>query len=268
LLRRAGAIDNAAMEAKPCPVVPPKRKRGWCQFSLRTLLILTTLLGIGAGLLSQKIARKRREWDAVQAILKLGARVDFDDCGASRHGTWVGGGAERDMDEHPTGPRWMRELLGKNFFTDVKAVSIWNVQSENDGLASIKNLTDLVQLHLTNCRVTDGGLDNLEGLTHLQELGLSGTYITDAGLRCLKQLSELRRLSLDNTKVSDPGLISLHGLTRLQSLNLKWTYITDAGLVHLRGLTSLEELWLANSDVTEAGVVDLQKALPKCKIYR
>jgi hypothetical protein len=53
----------------------PKRKLRWFQFSLRTLLILTTLLAVGAGLLSQRIARKRKEGDAVQAILKLGARV-------------------------------------------------------------------------------------------------------------------------------------------------------------------------------------------------
>jgi hypothetical protein len=34
--------DNAAMEAEP-----PKRNRRWFQFSLRTLTVLTLLLGFG-----------------------------------------------------------------------------------------------------------------------------------------------------------------------------------------------------------------------------
>jgi hypothetical protein len=256
------------MDDEPIGAAPPKRKRRWFQFSLRTLLILTTLLAVGAGLLSQRIARKRREWDAVQAILRFGAVVEFHQSGASRRRVWAGGGAEDDLDANATEPSWLREILGKNFFGEVVAVSVSNAQSEDELLASIKELPELVQLHLANCRITDSGLEDLEGLTHLQELSLSGTFITDAGLPRLKQLTDLRWLWLDNTKVSDARLASLEGLARLQWLNLQWTYVTDAGLVHLRGLTSLKELYLANSDATEEGVKDLQKALPNCKIYR
>ncbi len=36
--------DNGAMEAEPPTVDPPKRRRRWFQFSLRTLLSLVTLL--------------------------------------------------------------------------------------------------------------------------------------------------------------------------------------------------------------------------------
>ncbi len=39
LLRRRVAADNAAMETEPTIADPPKRKRRWFQFSLRTLLI-------------------------------------------------------------------------------------------------------------------------------------------------------------------------------------------------------------------------------------
>ncbi len=241
------------MQTEPSTAAPPTRHRRWFQFSLRSLLIFITMLAIGAGLLSQRIARKRKEWDAVQAILKLGASVRFD----------------RDIsDANATGPSWLRGFLGKNFFTEVVSVNLSHVQPENEGLASIKELPELVQLHLANCRITDSGLENLERLTHLQQLDLTGTYITDAGLPRLKQLTNLRWLWLDNTKVTDAGLANLKGLTRLQRLNLEWTYVTDAGLVHLRELESLEELWLTDSDVTEAGVKDLQKALSHCKIYR
>jgi hypothetical protein len=47
-LPRLPAIgDNLVMEAEPPEFEPPKRKRHWFQFSLRTLMILTLLIGIG-----------------------------------------------------------------------------------------------------------------------------------------------------------------------------------------------------------------------------
>ena len=241
------------MDSELSQTEQPRRKRRWFQFSLRTLLIVTTLLAVGTGLLSQRIARKRKEWDAVQAILRFGAAVRFD----------------RDTsDANATGPSWLREILGKNFFAEVVAVNVTHVQSEDELLAKIKELPELVRLQLSDCRITDSGLENLEGLIHLQELSVGGTFITDSGMPRLKQLTDLRWLWLDNTKVSDAGLASLEGLTHLQTLNLQGTYVTDVGLVHLRGLMSLKELYLANSDATEEGVKDLQKALPNCKIYR
>jgi hypothetical protein len=37
---------NAAMEAEPIKAALPKRKRRWFQFSLRTLLIVTTVVAV------------------------------------------------------------------------------------------------------------------------------------------------------------------------------------------------------------------------------
>ena len=50
LLRRLAVRDNAAMEAAPAEAEPPKRKRRWFQFSLRTLMIGVTLLAVPLGL--------------------------------------------------------------------------------------------------------------------------------------------------------------------------------------------------------------------------
>jgi uncharacterized protein (TIGR03067 family) len=43
LLRLPAVEDNAAMEADPPKAEPPKRKRRWFQFSLRTLVIFTLI---------------------------------------------------------------------------------------------------------------------------------------------------------------------------------------------------------------------------------
>jgi hypothetical protein len=53
LLRLSAVVDNAAMESEPPKADPPKRKHRWFQFSLRTLLIVVTLLAILCGYVGQ-----------------------------------------------------------------------------------------------------------------------------------------------------------------------------------------------------------------------
>ena len=43
---RPVATDNAAMQTEPPTAEPPKRKRRWVQFSLRTLMIGVTLVAV------------------------------------------------------------------------------------------------------------------------------------------------------------------------------------------------------------------------------
>ena len=107
---------------------------------------------------------------------------------------------------------------------------------------------------------------HLKALTSLQTLNLSDTQVTDAGLAYLQGLTRLKRLAL-GPKITDAGLAHVRGLTQLGGLNLYGPRITDAGLVHLKGLTQLEYVDLQGTKVTEAGVEDLQRALPKVKIY-
>jgi hypothetical protein len=62
LLKLPAARDNAAMETEPLKADPPKRKRRWFQFRLRTLMIGVTLLAIPCGYVGwqAKIVRERR----------------------------------------------------------------------------------------------------------------------------------------------------------------------------------------------------------------
>jgi len=52
------------------------------------------------------------------------------------------------------------------------------------------------------------------------------------------------------------------------TLSLNDRRITDAGLKELAPLTNLTELNLFGTKVTDAGVRELQKALPRCKIFK
>ena len=67
---------------------------------------------------------------------------------------------------------------------------------------------------------------------------------------------------------SDADLAHLKGLTKLQTLDLWGTSVTDAGLAHLNGLTKLQRLVLRDTQVSDAVIEKLQKALPRCRIFK
>jgi hypothetical protein len=214
--------------------------------------------------------RARREREAAAVIEKLGGGVQWS---------------------KPSGPSWLRSLLGDDLFQHVETV-FCNIKDTDAALEHIKplnevenllldwtevtdaglmNLKDGNQLHglgLQGTQVTDAGLENLKELSQLRSLDLSGTKITDAGLAHLKALNKLEYLRLAGTQVTDAGVENLKGLNHLQMLDLDFTHVTDAGLEHLKGLDQLQTLWLTRAKITNTGVKKLQQALPNCQIQR
>jgi hypothetical protein len=235
----------------------PKRKRRWFQFSLRSLLIFTMVCAVAGGWLGTRMEQKRKEREAVEAIVQLKGRAFYDyqrePPGPIDALGWRENGVE------PVGPDWLRKLLGENFFSEVDAVFFDDAPVTDAGLVNLKALTHLHDLTLWSPNVTDAGLVNLRGLTQLQRLDLSGTQVTDAGLVNLKQLTKLQALILgSNANVTDTGLESLTELAQLQTLHLGETNVTDAGLVNLKRLTALQDLDFSRTKVTDAGLENLK----------
>ena len=102
----------------------------------------------------------------------------------------------------------------------------------------LENLTQLTNLELTFNKLTS--VKGLEKLTQLTDLHLQGNQLTD--VKGLEKLNKLIILSLAGNQLTD--VKGLEKLTQLSKLFL-----------------------LKNSDLTKAQIVELQKALPKCKIY-
>jgi hypothetical protein len=231
----------------------PKVKRRWYQFSLRWLLIFTTLVALSCALVGRKISRKRIEQSAVEALRKKDAFVLYD---YNRNGT------------EPMGPSWVKWLLGENYLSDVEKVDAYLTEFGDDDLAIVKDLPDLRSLTLNGQKITDEGLANLSELSQLQELWLLRTAISDAGLERLKGLSQLQVLWLESDAITDAGLEHLKGLKKLDDLGLGSTQVTDEGLMCLRGLKQLRKLSLGPTNVTDRGIEELHKALPLCTISR
>jgi predicted negative regulator of RcsB-dependent stress response len=225
-----------------------KPKRRWYQFSLKTLLVVLTLLCLGPGGYVAYEQRKAREQKAaVEAIEKLGGKVETNN-------------------KVPGRSPMLRQILGDESVGNVVSVTLNDTDVTDAGLVHLSGLKGLKHLSLNKTQVTDAGLQHLSGLKELTYLCLDGRQMTESGLRHLAGLKELKYLQLQDPELTDAGLVHLAKLKGLKSLFLDNTQVTDSGLVHLAGVKSLTWLTLINTQVTDAGIAELQKALPKCKI--
>jgi hypothetical protein len=189
------------MQTEPTKADPPKRKRRWFQFSLRTLMILTLVISVPCALLGRKIERKRRERAALRTIEECGGFVRYDYQSEEADG----------LQAEPPGPTWLRAVLGDDFFGEVTVF-----YSQIAGDAEMPRLKDalgqlpyLKEVDMCAVDVTDSGLANFAGLTRIETLDfMASTKITDAGLQHLKRLSGLRSLQIGG-RFSDAAISDL-----------------------------------------------------------
>ena len=266
-------------------------KRRWMQFSLGTMLVLLTALCIW---LAVVVNRARCEREGLAAAERLRAQVRFDYQIEYRKRP------KNDvlyLRREPPGPRWLREIIGDEYFREAHSVGFNGshgsrvTDADLEQIVKLKRLTKL-QLHVAGTsELSNGGLQHLAALHDLRVLTFEGVRLDPRGLDCLRklpqleylnlrntpvddealvyvgELKELYTLVLDGTRVTDKGLVRLARLTNLNEwLGLADTDITDAGLAHLMGLTKLEHLNLSRTKVTAAGVAKLQQSLPNVEI--
>jgi len=130
---------------------PPKPKRRWFQFSLRTLLVFVVVVGIGFGWLGSKLQRAGKNREAAAEVQRVAAEIES-----------LGGMVGMEFPKPP--PNRLEKLFG-----------------DPVGVPHLKRLTDLQSLSLIGTQVTDAGLEHLEGLTNLERLRLANTQVTDEG---------------------------------------------------------------------------------------
>lgn len=208
-----------------------KRRRGWrrlSRFSLRGLLVVTTLVGLGLGWVVERANRQQRAVAAVQAI---GGYVSF----AQGHST-----ARAPEDWRPGWvPRWIPDHYLE------RAEGVWVPGSDAADFSFLADLPTLEKACLINCPQFD-----------------------DADLGYLVQARGLRLVSLIGSGVTSAGLAQLQHLPRLQILQLRGTRIDDRAVEPLCRLQSLAELDVFNTEISRAGVAQLAQGLPDCQLFQ
>jgi hypothetical protein len=144
------------------------------------------------GWFTARLRKAQRQREAVRTIVSLSGLVVFDD-------------QPDDLAAAPTTspvPRWLRNLLGDDFFRTAVHVVAFNDAS----MEAVRELPELRRLDFVGGPATDAGLAHVGRLSRLEKLNLSDTQITDAGLEHLQGLTQLRELCLRGTRVTNEGV--------------------------------------------------------------
>jgi len=172
---------------------------------------------------------------------------------------------------------WLKQLSDEKFgglsLTDLESIEelhFIKTKVTDQGLRFVRPLTTLKNLDLYCSHITGEGFKHLGSLASLTRLNLyKARNINDQGLEYISSLTSLRVLNLYRSNITDEGVKHLASLTSLTNLNLGHTGITGAAFKHLGTLTSLAFLDLSGChEITEQGFRDLEKALPRCKVWR
>jgi hypothetical protein len=191
-------------------LVRPRRLR----FSVRTLVILITLLGFFFGLYVVPAHRAGRAADVLQ---QAGCEI-----------------------------RWSYQMRGGKF--DANATS--GVRPELLSLFGPAYFHRVVELRcppldaLHTKPAAQALARYLPALGQLETLELAPGIANDDVLAAIGRLRHVQSLSIAGEAISDRGLAHIGRLTRLQTLSIHAPHITDQGVSHFKSLTSLRSLHL------------------------
>lgn len=279
---------------------PVRRKRLRLQFSLRSLLIASTVVAI---LLAIAADRRRRVERAHAVIRQVGGVHQLtvgsfaDDSISARIFRMIPGASESSPSAVYLLAQGARVHISPQIAGSPSVDYANNAGREttNDDLDRLCALTGIKELHVDSSLVSDRGLAHLTRLRNLEKLSLSGIDCSDAGFAHLSRLTALRSLSvrpdpdcdftgsglaylqsLDNlskltlsgARIDDQTVRHLSSLTGLRELTLRGTNITDRAISDLKRLRSLQRLILVDTLVTFEGYSELLRALPKCDVRR
>lgn len=258
-------------------------RRRWFQYSLRSFLIAVTALSVWLGMWVNAARRQRLARESIEKVTGSSYSIVY------AH-QWPGSELRKSLRRAvPPGPKWLRELIGRDFFDTVVGVAYtWpsdgslsdadlavlarlprlryigiddapaRIEVTNAGFAHLKGLTQLQGLFLPGAGIDDAGIAHLRALAKLQTLGLAQSYLGDASCAWIGGLRELKGLSLDGTRITDGGVMHLSRLGKLEILSLARTRITDMAASHLSRLQRLEYLSLEDTQISDVGLESLR----------
>jgi hypothetical protein len=194
-----------------------QRARRWRRFSLRTLLLLTTIACVLLGVWSAYVAPYRRQALATQLVYDHGGTCAMRPAEGAEWCRWL-----------------VTKLVGKDAFVDLTAIDLNGAKNSDGLLRELGGLRALRELTLDRSDVTDRGLVEVAGMRQLEKLSLRYTHMTDEGVKSLEPLDQLRELVLTGTRISDQAIAALEGKASLESLFIRWTDISTDGAAKLQ----------------------------------
>lgn len=178
--------------------MPTRYKRGWLQYSLRTIFIAVSISCVALAVIGRHYRTRRA---AIRAIDELG------------------GGYSIQL----KGPEWLRKLVGDDkYFYNLRRISLGRPDSPYPAIRPF-NDQELAAV-----------IDHINVFRGPRMLDFQGSPITDEGLRCLTRVRDLETLQLESTPITDAGLVYLEPITTLKEVQLTGSKVTDEGVAKLQ----------------------------------
>ena len=252
---RTMTADSSSREILP----NQQRPRRWFRFSLRTVLLAITIVGIVLGMFCARYQRAARQKEIVELLTATGATVTYDD----------GNVDPKNPFKHvrvPRGPEWLRQRLGSHFFDRIAGVSFYahRVSYDPDKLATavgrlreLPHLRDLSFAYLDNLNAEHFGL--IGDLQQIESLHINKLDINDANAAQLCRSRGLRSVTLRDVSISDTGIGKFSGLPNLKKFDLSCSsrQTTDETVKLFSRFPRLGKLFLYSTSVTNEGIQTL-----------
>ncbi|MEX2310666.1 MAG: hypothetical protein WD738_24075 [Pirellulales bacterium] len=274
------------------------------RFSLRTLLIVTTLFGTWLGL---KVGHDMKLQRAITDITNAGGHLKVHDRRPNfPWGLWaeryhlhfyalrepLTGGQLARLELFAPSSLWSLDLTNSGItdeslrfvarFANVQSLSLANDtyatgeripgrpqnQMSDAGFAKLRGMRELRSIQLGGTDVTDECVTYLLLMPNLKCIYLDGTKITGSGISRLGTLKELWLLELNGCPISADGYKELGQLKNVRHLALCDVGMRDADLEELNKMWQLTSLFLWKSNVSEESLKRFSDEHPNCRIQR
>jgi hypothetical protein len=216
------------------------------RFSLRTLLIMTLVSGIGLACLGNWMREIRAQRQIIDRLSARGYQISLDlDWGM-----------------------WMHTRFGMNgalAVNGIESIFLFNSEVRATDLKAMGRLR-FEGLYLYRCNITDDVVLQLCPNSKLNSFGATRCGLGDRTLKHLSQFDGLLTIDLCATSITDDGIGHLTRLKRLHTLSLPATPLTDKSIRHFRSMDQLELLSILGTSITPEGADELRRALPNCQI--
>ena len=127
-------------------------------------------------------------------------------------------------------------------------------------------------LYLMNTRSTAKGFKALGALKDLERFQIDGHGVNSETITAVLGMKKLKYLTLniahsDKTSAGDAEFKVLGALKEIEELSVFGWQITDASLATIRNFEKLQFIELGYTNIKRASAEQLQKDLPKCRVF-
>ncbi len=217
------------------------------RISLRTLLIIVTVLAIGMAYFGRNLADSRNETNVVEQLVEAGAVATY---GKLRQPS---GEYFRTEDGYYL-PIWIRDWMGAGFFSNLRELDLSRAGMKDEHLAMLADIRSLESLDLCNSNLSAAGVAQLPLIPGLQRLHLTWDQIAPESMEHIGRVRDLKSVWVrpPNNAFGAPNgplppsepIAALGQLKQVEDMQLNIPAIEPQGMAAIAKLPSLRRLSL------------------------